>query len=78
MKNKELEVLNFIMSFMLTNGVIPTIREIGKGVNLKSTSSVYSHILKLAESGDIVLYKSNGRATRYCVKGIHYVQESGN
>ena len=73
MKNntKEDDVLKFIKDFMLKNGYTPTIREIGFGVGLKSTSSVQHYFDKLVSRGDIV---QHGRS--YAVRGIEYVDVS--
>lgn len=73
MKNntKEDDVLKFIKKFMLKNGYTPTIRDIGFGVGLKSTSSVQHYFDKLVSRGDIV---QHGRS--YAVKGMKYVDMS--
>ncbi len=46
-------VYQFISDFIDTNGYSPSVREIGRGVGLKSTSSVAAHIVKLQDSGYI-------------------------
>lgn len=67
---KEIEILIFIKNFMIKEGYTPTIRQIGFGVGLKSTSSVQTYFNKLVERGDIVQHGKN-----YSVRGIRYVQE---
>ena len=67
---REEEVLKFIKKFMLKNGYTPTIRQIGYGVKLKSTSSVQTYFNRLVERGDIEMH---GRS--YKVKGMKYVDE---
>lgn len=47
------KILEFIISYIKEHGYPPTVREIGAGVNLKSTSSVNSHLKKMLESGMI-------------------------
>lgn len=47
------KVLKFIHDFINQNGICPTVREIANGVNLKSTSSVHSHMQKLEQLGYI-------------------------
>ena len=77
MKDKEIEVLDYIKKYMIENGVTPTIREICDGVGLKSPSSVHLYFERLVNKGEIILHKTNSkryRATRYCVRGIKYVQ----
>ena len=44
-------ILVFITGYIQQHGYAPTYREIGEGVNLKSTSSVYSHIERMLELG---------------------------
>lgn len=53
LSGKQLEILNYIKQQILSKGVPPTIRDICAAVNLKSTSSVHSHLAKLEEKGYI-------------------------
>lgn len=46
-------VYNFLVEFVTKNGYSPSIREICVGANLKSTSNVRSHLVKLEEEGKI-------------------------
>ena len=46
-------VYNFIVEFIKNNGYAPSVREICVGTNLSSTSSVYTHLLKL-EDGRLI------------------------
>lgn len=50
---RQIEILKFIISFLDEFGYPPSIREIGKGVNLSSTSTVYDYLKKLEEFGII-------------------------
>ena len=50
---RQIEILKFIISFLEEFGYPPSIREIGKGVNLSSTSTVHQHLNKLEEFGFI-------------------------
>lgn len=68
---REEDVLKFIKDFMLKNGYTPTIRQIGYGVNLKSTSSVQRYFDRLVNRGDIVQHGRN-----YAVRGMKYVDMS--
>ena len=70
---RDREILNFIKDYMMDWGTTPTIREIGIGVGLYSTSSVYNHLKRLEAHGYInyVCEKS----FRYSVKGMKYVEE---
>ncbi len=48
---RQIEILKFIISFLEEFGYPPSIREIGNGVNLASTSTVHQHLKKLEELG---------------------------
>ena len=52
---KQEEVLVFIKDQILKKGYPPTVRDICEGVNLRSTSSVHSHLNTLEEKGYIVI-----------------------
>lgn len=47
LSSKQLEILNFIKSETQTKGYPPSVREICKAVELKSTSTVHGHLSKL-------------------------------
>lgn len=64
MTKREEEIYNFIISYMKENLISPTVREIGKGVGLKSTSSVQMHLKKLEGSGYIISRNSESRTIR--------------
>ena len=48
---KQQEVFNFIKNYIEKNGYSPAVRDICKGVNLSSPSSVHAHINSLVEMG---------------------------
>ena len=52
------EILSMIRGYIDEHGYGPTIREIGAGVGLSSTASVYYHVRRLAEEG-LILYNEN-------------------
>lgn len=64
MKDK---ILEFINKHVSEKGYPPSMREIGKAVGLKSTSSVHQHIAKLVEEGHIKKTSSKSRAIELCV-----------
>lgn len=79
--NKELEVagtktrqkvLDFLIHFFKENGYAPSIREICNGVKLSSTSSVYSHLMKLDELGMIQIEPKKTRAIK--IVGYEFVK----
>ncbi|MEY8415821.1 transcriptional repressor LexA [Tissierella praeacuta] len=50
---KQIEILLYIKSEVQRQGYPPAVRDICKGVNLKSTSTVHSHLEKLESKGYI-------------------------
>ncbi len=49
--NKQKEVLTFIKKYSAKNNYPPSIREISKGVNLKSPATTHVHVKNLIEKG---------------------------
>ena len=52
---KQLEILEYIKAQILERGFPPAVREICEAVNLKSTSSVHSHLETLEKNGYITV-----------------------
>ena len=48
--NKQKEILEFVKSKIINKGYPPSVREICEAVNLKSTSSVHSHLETLEKT----------------------------
>lgn len=74
MKTREF-VLNFIKEYIKEHGYAPTVREIGEGVGLKSTSSVHSHLRKLLALGLIETDAGFGCPRAIRVVGMKFVEE---
>lgn len=81
--NKELEVtgtktrqkvLDFLIQFFKEKGYAPSVREICEGVHLNSTSSVYSHLMKLDELGKIQIEPKKTRAIK--IVGYEFRRET--
>ena len=53
LSEKQKEILEIIKTFIKKNGYSPTIREICKLANIKSTAAVHAHIKKLKAEGHI-------------------------
>lgn len=70
---RDKETLDYIKRYMKESGMTPTIREIGKGLGLYSTSSVHNHVQRLIDLGYMERI-SNG-TFRYKVKGMRYVED---
>ncbi|CAH2213621.1 transcriptional repressor LexA [Tepidibacter aestuarii] len=60
--SKQIEILNFLKLQINKKGYPPSVREICSAVNLKSTSTVHSHLNKLEEKGYIRKDKTKPRA----------------
>ena len=50
---RDLDILEFIKSYITQHGYAPSYKEIGEGVKLKSKCTVYSHVQKLIAFGEI-------------------------
>lgn len=59
---KQTEILDFLKQEILSKGYPPTVREICEAVNLKSTSSVFTHLESLEKNGYIIRDESKPRA----------------
>lgn len=57
--NKQKEVLTFIKKYTAKNNYPPSIREISKGVNLKSPATTHVHVKNLIEKGYLKRNKNN-------------------
>lgn len=66
MTEKQQEVYDFIKSYIENNGYPPSTRDIGAGVSLKSTSSVFSHLENLKRKGYIDFNESSPRTITLC------------
>ena len=49
-KNRE-KIYKFVIDYITEHGYAPTFREMGKGVGLRSTSTVHNHIRTLISMG---------------------------
>lgn len=59
---KNLSVLEYIYNYINKNGYAPSVKEIGKALNIGSTSTVQSHIERLIYFG--CLTRSNDKKSR--------------
>lgn len=71
LSDRQEQILNFIMDEIKSKGIPPTVREIGSAVGLSSSSSVYSHLVKLEKMKYIRRDSSKPRA-------IEIIDEQGN
>lgn len=71
---KQQEILDYIKEEILKKGYPPTVREICETVNLKSTSSVHSHLETLEKNGYIRRDPTKPRAIEICDDSFQVVR----
>jgi repressor LexA len=71
---KQQEILDYIKDEILRKGYPPTVREICETVNLKSTSSVHSHLETLEKNGYIKRDPTKPRAIEICDDNFQMVR----
>lgn len=71
---KQQQILDYIKEEILKKGYPPTVREIGETVNLKSTSSVHSHLETLEKNGYIKRDPTKPRAIEICDDSFQIVR----
>ena len=64
LNKRERNILNFIQKEVETKGYAPSVREICRAVNLKSTATVQGYLTKLEERGFIRKENQKGRTLR--------------
>ena len=62
------QIYQYISNYINDMGYSPTVREIGKAVGLKSSSSVYSHLTQLEIEGRIETKPNSPRTIRIIKK----------
>ena len=67
---REKAILKFIEKQVNSNGYPPSVREIGKAVDLKSTATVHGYLAKLEEKGYIKKESQKGRTLRLLKGGL--------
>lgn len=78
MTDRETQVYQYIVSYMQEHMYAPTIREIGRAVGLKSTSSVSAHLIHLEGKGLIEIGPESPRAIRlvgYSIVPNSFIEE---
>lgn len=68
-------IYKFLVNYFTENGYAPTFREIADGTGLKSTSSVYDHLLMLEKLGKIHVEPNKTRAIKLI--GYDFVKVGG-
>ncbi|SFG66039.1 SOS-response transcriptional repressor, LexA [Desulfotomaculum arcticum] len=62
LNQQEKDILNFIKQYIKESGYPPTVREIGKAVGFRSSSTVHGYLHRLHEKGAIKLDPTKPRA----------------
>lgn len=70
---KQQEILSYIKEFTAAHGYVPSVREICKAVDLKSTASVHYHMSELARKGLITQEAGKNRAISLTTTHFHQV-----
>jgi repressor LexA len=71
--NSQKEIYEFIIDFITENKYSPTVREICDGTSLKSTSSVYYHLMELQKIGKIEMKQRQTRTIK--IVGYSFVKD---
>ncbi len=69
------EVLNFIKSYIVSHGYPPTVREIGKELDISSPATVHAHLSHLVEKGFIKKDDAKNRAIELLVDNEYAVKD---
>ena len=62
------DVLNFVKSYIVSHGYPPTVREIGKALDISSPATIHAHLSNLEHKGFIKKEGSKNRAIELLVK----------
>lgn len=62
------QMLQYIVSYIEEHGYPPTYREIGDAVGLGSSSSVYTHIMRMFREGTLETDVSDGKSTARAIR----------
>ncbi|MGK0551762.1 transcriptional repressor LexA [Enterococcus faecalis] len=69
-ETRQIEVLKYIYEQVELKGYPPTVREIGKAVDLSSTSTVHGHLARLEKKGLILRDPTKPRAIELTAAGL--------
>ena len=69
-----IRIYKYVVAYIQEHGYPPSVREIGDGVGLKSTSSVYSHLKRMLEDGMLETDAEFGQPRALRVPGYKYIK----
>ena len=70
------DVLDYVKTFIVAHGYPPTVREIGKALEISSPATIHAHLNNLAKKGFIKKDSTKNRAIELLVKN-EYKKEEG-
>lgn len=65
---RQADVLNYIKTYIVSHGYPPTVREIGKALDISSPATIHAHLNNLEKKGFIKKENSKNRAIELLVK----------
>lgn len=66
------KIYDFLVKFITENGYSPSIREICEGTGLRSTSTIYNHLMTLEMMGKI--HTKEHKSRTISLVGFHFVK----
>ena len=69
-------ILQYITAYIQQHGYSPSVREIGAGVGLRSSSSVQAHLRRMLETGELETDAGIGIPRAIRVSGMRFVKEA--
>ena len=74
---RQQDTLNFVKEYMVSHGYPPTVREIGKALDVSSPATIHAHLKNLEDKGFIKKEDSKNRAIELLVEN-EYQQKDEN
>ena len=65
---RQSDVLNYVKTYIVSHGYPPTVREIGKALEISSPATIHAHLANLEKKGFIKKEGSKNRAIELLVK----------
>ena len=75
MKERHRQIRAYIVQYTISHGWPPSVREIGEGVGLESTSSVQLHLKQMEDAGIITMVPGQPRCIT--VPGLEIIWQEG-
>lgn len=74
--NRQSEILNYIKSYIVSHGFPPTVREIGKALDISSPATIHVHLTNLEKKGFIKRDGAKNRAIELLVKNEFAINDN--